>query len=253
MADGGEIVRVTEAVEATALTPMQLLSTALERGAGVETLEKLMDLQNRWEDREARKAFEVAMTAAKAEIPTIKKNRHVGFASKNGGASTDYRHEDFAEIARTVAPILAKHGLSYRYRTASPTDGPVEVTCIISHRLGYSEENTLQAGRDSTGNKNSIQAIGSTVTYLQRYTLKAALGLAAENDDDGEAAEDPPITDEQRAQLAAKIDETGADIEKFCEHMRIGALVDLPQSAFLAAMKALEVRARQKKAQGAKP
>ena len=49
------------------------------------------------------------------------------------------------------------------------------MTCVVSHRLGHSEENTLTAGRDESGNKNNIQAVGSTITYLQRYTLKAAL------------------------------------------------------------------------------
>ena len=245
--DGTEIVRVTGV--AAELTPMQLLSTALERGAGVETLEKLMDLQTRWEDRAARKAFDAAMSEAKKKMPAIKKNRRVAFEGKNGGTKTDYQHEDFAEIARTVNPILAEQGLSYRFRTASPVDGPVEVTCIISHRLGYSEENTLQGPRDVSGNKNNIQAIGSTVTYLQRYTLKAALGLAAENDDDGKGSEgDTLITDEQRAQLSNKIEATGADTAKFCEYLRIDTLADLRQSAFAGAMKALDVKAKAAKA-----
>lgn len=65
----------------------------------------------------------------------------------------------------------------------------VTVTCIISHRDGHFEENTLSAGRDESGNKNSIQAVGSTLTYLQRMTLKASLGLAASDDDDGASAD----------------------------------------------------------------
>jgi hypothetical protein len=58
------------------------------------------------------------------------------------------------------------------------------VTCIIAHSAGYSEENSLSAPFDPSGNKNPLQAIGSAQTYLQRYTLKAALGLAAAKDDD---------------------------------------------------------------------
>jgi hypothetical protein len=173
----------------SALTPMDMLDRAITSGAGIEVLTKLMDLQERWDKNQARKAFDDALSAAKIEIPIIIKNRQVGFDAKAPGkSSTNYRHEDLAEIARTVDPILGKYGLSYRFRTTSLPNEPVTVTCIVSHRLGHSEENVLCAGRDETGNKNSIQALGSTLTYLQRYALKAALGLAASNDDDGMAS-----------------------------------------------------------------
>lgn len=169
-----------------ALTPMQILSNALDRGADVASLEKLMELQERWQRNEARKAFDVALSAAKNEMPTIRKTNEVDFTTGKG--RTHYKFEDLASIANAVNPILSKFGLSYRYRTSSAPNEPVVVTCVLSHEQGHSEENTLSAGRDDTGNKNSIQAIGSTVTYLQRYTLKAALGLAASQDDDGQAA-----------------------------------------------------------------
>jgi hypothetical protein len=78
-----------------------------------------------------------------------------------------------------VTPILGKYGLSYRYRVSSNVNEPIVVTCVVSHKDGHFEETTLLAGRDDSGNKNSIQQVGSTLTYLQRMTLKAALGLAA--------------------------------------------------------------------------
>jgi hypothetical protein len=63
------------------------------------------------------------------------------------------------------------------------------------------EETTLPGMPDLSGNKNPIQAIGSAVTYLQRYTLKAALGLTVskEEDDDARSADTPakPVTGEQ--------------------------------------------------------
>src|SRR5690242_5808471 len=99
-----------------AITPMDMLNNAVERGADITVLEKLMALQERWEANQARKAFDEAMAAAKAEIPTIRKNRTVDFTSTKG--RTHYRHEDLAEIAETVNPILSKHGLSYRFRTS---------------------------------------------------------------------------------------------------------------------------------------
>jgi hypothetical protein len=228
----------------TMITPMTMIDRALATGAAPETLEKLLALQERWEANQGRKAFDEAMAAAKAEIPTITKNRKVGYEHKNGGGETSYRHEDLGEIARVVAPILAKHGLSYRYRTTSEINHPVSVTCIVSHRDGHFEENTLVAGADNSGKKNSIQAIGSTITYLQRYTLKAALGLAASSDDDGGKADqtedDGPITEDQAKAIRDLASDVGADLERFCTYFRIEAVPDLPARDFNRAMQSLE-------------
>jgi len=223
-----------------ALTPMGMLDRAVASGASIETLDKLMGLQERWEKNQARKAFDNAMAAAKAEITPIIKNRKVDFTSQKG--RTNYQYEDLAGIARQVDPILTKHGLSYRYKTSTENNS-VMVTCIIAHRDGHSEENALSAGRDESGNKNSIQAVGSTVTYLQRYTLKAALGLAASNDDDGAAANaGATISDEQVEKIRSLIDEVNADIPKFCRYFKIEKTSDLPAKRFNDAIQALEAK-----------
>ena len=224
------------------VTPMAMIDRALALNASPDTLERLFALQERWEANEARKAFDTAMAAAKAEIPVIVKNRQVGYAHKSGGDSTNYRHEDLGEIARTVDPILARHGLSYRWRTTSEINQPVSVTCIVSHRSGHSETNTLSAGRDDSGKKNSIQQVGSTITYLQRYTLKAALGLAAAADDDGRRADEPGgyITDEQAAELRALAADTKTDMARFCTYMKVESLVEISARDFPKAKAALE-------------
>jgi len=235
-------------VPAGPLTPMAILDRAVERGATPEILEKLMALQERWRATQAKQGFDEAMAAAKAEIPVIFKNRTVDFTSAKG--RTNYRHEDMAGIARQVDPILAKHGLSYRYRTSSVPNEPVTVTCIVSHRDGHSEENTLSAGRDDTGNKNSIQQIGSTVTYLQRYTLKAALGLSASTDDDARGAttiDATPITEAQDDEIKKLIgarSNPGAALEKFLSIFKIESTSDLPASEFERAKSALQKPAK---------
>lgn len=222
-----------------AMTPMDMLNKAVSQGANIDVLEKLMSLQERWEANQARKAFDEAMASAKAEIPVIIKNRTVDFTSAKG--RTHYRHEDLAEVARTVTPILARHGLSYRFRTSSAVNEPVVVTCIVSHRDGHFEENTLTAGRDDSGNKNNIQAVGSTLTYLQRMTLKAALGLAASDDDDGAASAGSPdtVSDEKLAQLVELAEAVSADKAAFCKYMKIKSLADLPAKDFDRAVAAL--------------
>lgn len=207
---------------------LDIVRAAMATG-NVEMLREAVALAKELDAIANRKAFDLAMSEAKAKLPVIRKNRRVHFSSRSGGDSTDYRHEDLAEIARTIDPILSEHGLSYRFRVASPINEPVSVTCIVSHRDGHFEETTLTAGRDDDkSNKNSIQRIGSTVTYLQRYTLKAALGLAASADDDGrgiETTDDTPaytpppgsITDEQAAYLRETLEAKGASERAFLQ------------------------------------
>lgn len=221
-------------------TPMEMLNRAVMSGATPETLERLLALQERWEASQARKAFDEAIAAARAEIPPIKKNREVSF----GAGKTAYKHEDMAEIERTILAILSKHGINYRFRT-TVADKMIIVTCVLS-RGGYREENSLPGPADTSGSKNALQAIGSAVTYLQRYTLKAALGLSASEDDDAVAgadlrsSDDFFVTPEQIAELERLIKLTGRPVDRFCMKYRIDALSKLPASSYDEAVTFLE-------------
>lgn len=240
---------VVPATERAVVTPMEMLDRAVSQGANVETLTQLMNLQERWEANQARKAFDEAMASAKANMPAIVKSRKVDFTTQKG--RTNYQYEDLASIMNQVGPVLSANGLSVRYRTLAEPNQPISVTCIISHRMGHSEENTLMAGRDESGNKNSIQAIGSTVTYLQRYTLKAALGLAAAADDDGAKADDTgAITEAEREIILTMIEETGSDTAKFCEVLQIDSIADMPAVKFRRAISMLETKKRKVAANG---
>ncbi len=240
MADtSGQEIATMEARELPALpaTPMDMLARALDRGADLTVLEKLMDLQERHEKNQAKKAFDAAIADAKKEIKPIVRKRQ-GNNSK--------KYADLAAYAEGVDEILANNGLSYRHRSEQPDD-KIWVTCILSHRDGYSEETTLNSSPDTSGNKNAIQAIGSTITYLQRYTLGLALGLASAEDDDGQAAGgDAAITSEQLKELIALKDKSGADLQKLCAYFQIEALPDLRQSQFQNAKAALQAKVAQK-------
>lgn len=216
-------------------TPMDMLLRAVSSGASIEVMEKLLALQERWEANQARRAFDAAVATAKAAIPIIGRNRK---------GHNDKQYADFSAYAKAVDPILGENGLSYRFRTVQ-TD-KISVTCILSHRDGHSEENTLAGPADTTGSKNAIQAIGSTLTYLQRYSLVQALGLAAGDDDNGAAAGAAvdTISDEQRDVLLGLIETTGADIAKFCRFMNVEALPEILASQFGKAKLALEAKTK---------
>ena len=157
--------------------------------ADLDKLERMLAMKERIDAQNARVAFASALAAARAEIPPIVKDATVDFTSQKG--RTHYKHETLAGIAKVIDPILSKHGLSYRFRTEQGQGG-VRVTCIIAHAAGHNEETSLACAPDGSGSKNPFQAVGSAVTYLQRYTLKAALGLSAEVDDDAQSAAPRP-------------------------------------------------------------
>lgn len=222
------------------------LMAMIERAAmspefDVAKLQQLLDVRDRWEAKEARKAFDAAISAAKAEIKPIIKNREVDFTSQKG--RTRYDYEDLAQIAEHIDPILSRHGLSYRHRPKQ--DGKkLSITCILSHQAGHSEETTLAADNDDTGNKNGIQGIGSTATFLQRYTLKLALGLSAAKDDDGRAgvAQIERINADQAANVRALIEEVKADESKFLRYLKVKSIEDIPAQALKHAISALEAK-----------
>lgn len=242
-------VTVVERAVPPDATPMQILGQAIARGATPEILSQLLDLQRQWKRDIALEAFNAAIAEAKGELPVIIKDTTVGFEHKQGEGRTDYMHETMAGIARVVNPILQKNGLSYRYRTnVTVEDGRewIYVTCILSHRGGHSEETTLRGPPDISGKKNPIQAIGSTTTYLQRYTLKAALGLAAAPDDDARGGPDEPIDQEQVDNLKALVAETGADLKKFLTWAKVKDITEITKPYYADCVATLEQKKKGK-------
>jgi hypothetical protein len=228
------------------------IATLVERvivdpNASIEKLEALLAMQERVRNAEAKAAFDAAVAAAKAEVKPIQKSGRVDYTHNN--RQTQFNHETMADIATAVDAALARHGLSYRYRSAQE-DGNVVITCILAHRDGYAEETTLRGSPDASGSKNSYQAVGSAVTYLQRYTLKLALGLAAAHDDDGQAAKamNEAISEEQLAELHTLVDQSGADLPRLLKHFRIAGLSELPSKKFGIAQQMLRQKAREAEA-----
>ena len=115
--------------------------------------------------------------------PVLTKEREVNFRN------TNYKYVGLAECANPIAAGMSPHGLSHAWYPEQK-DGMIGVRCVITHVLGHSEETVLYAEPDnSQDTKNNIQRVGSTVTYLERYTLLALTGLAAgDMDDDGRSA-----------------------------------------------------------------
>jgi len=191
-------------------SPASMLALAVQKGMAPETIAKLMDLRDRWEAAEAKKAFDSALAAFKKDPPELVKNKHVSFEHQNGGGKTDYYHATLDEVSVKIGKALAPHGLSHRWDVEQLDGGMIRVTCVLAHSAGHAIKVPMQAGRDETGKKNNIQSVGSTVTYLQRYTLLAATGMAVKGqDDDGRGSEgkEDLLSEAQISDFIATFDE----------------------------------------------
>lgn len=147
---------------------------AVESGADLERLSKLMDLHERFEDRQAEKAFNQAMADFRTESMTILKTKYVDIA---GGAK--FWHAELGNIVEEVIPKMSKYGLFHTWIPKQRDDKQIEISCVIRHALGHaSAPTTLFAPPDTLGGKAPIHAIAATTTFLQRYTFLMSIGLA---------------------------------------------------------------------------
>lgn len=179
------VAQVQERSAAT--TPHQLLALAVQQGASLDQLERLMALQERFEANEARKAYADAFAAFKSGEPIhIQKDKRVKFTTQKG--TTEYTHATIGNVVKVLTEALGRYGFSHAWNSKQDRQF-VTIECSLRHRSGHHESVSMSAEIDTSGSKNHIQAIGSTVTYLQRYTLLAITGCATTDqpDDDGAA------------------------------------------------------------------
>lgn len=185
MSETGSVIIVDERVRRQTMptpineaTPMALIQMAVQRGADIDYLKQLMDLQERHEANEAKKAYNAAFAAFKSEAITILRSKEVTDGPLKGKA-----YAELYSIIDAVAPAMSRHGLSHSWKITRDDKDWIEVTCTVKHELGHFETNAQGGPPDAGGAKNAIQARASTVTYLQKYTLKGICGVSDRNDD----------------------------------------------------------------------
>lgn len=120
-----------------------------------------------------------ALAKFQGECPSIELSEEVKVSTKSGG-SYSFKYASLPTIKETIKPYLAKHGLSY---IQSAENGLMST--FIYHVGGEWLRSNLPFNPPVTA---SAQELGSWITYLKRYSLCAALGLVAEEDDDANVA-----------------------------------------------------------------
>lgn len=169
-----------EQQENTMLTVIERLAT--DSAADIGKLEKMLDMQERVLNRNAAQSFAADMAAMQSEMPRVLELAQ--------GHNTKYaRLEDINDAIR---PTLQKFGFCITFRIDQPSTELVSVTAVCSHKLGHSEHASMTLPIDKSGNKNAVQAIGSTVSYGKRYTMCALLNISTGDDTNGAGLTPPP-------------------------------------------------------------
>lgn len=212
----------TALAKAPEASPMTLLAGMDMSKVEPDKLEKLLDIQAKWEGREAEKRLAEAMAAFQRDVPSIIKSRksHVGnFASLD-------------DIMYAIRPVLADNGLSISFDTSIPAPGQLTAICHVMHSGGAKFNRSVTAPVDQKMSVNDTQKMGSAVSYCKRYVLIAALNLIVSDhaDDDGKGAGTQYITAEQVNELETKL--------SYCPAGTLASLLEWAEAPSLATIEA---------------
>lgn len=214
------------------LAMMERLATS--KDVDVAKIEKMMDLQERILNRNAKQEYMAAFAQMQPEIPAIIKT----------GKTNNSTYAKYENIVEGVQDILGNYGFGFSHRVRQ-SDGKIEITCILSHRGGHSEETQFVSPADTSDSKNSVQAIGSTISYGKRYTLNALLGISTKDEDnDGNGA---VVETEVAVEIDQLINSTGTKKDSFLAMFGIKDVRDLLEKDYETAKRFLQMKKNAKK------
>jgi len=137
-------------------------------------------------------------------------------------------------------PILSKHGFSLSFSNETIENG-IKIFGTLAHKEGHQKTVNLSLPLDTSGNKNNIQAVGSTLQYGKRYIVGMLLNVVTEGeDDDGNRGAADFINEEQAANISALITEVKANKIFFLKAFKAVSIETIQSSEYERAIKALE-------------
>ncbi|WP_252106985.1 MULTISPECIES: ERF family protein [unclassified Halomonas] len=197
---------------------------ALNPDVDIDKMERLLQMQERVMDRQAMMAYSAAMAAMQTELPSIEERGQ----TNNGFYAT------LEDIVDAVRPILQKHGFAVSFRIQTQERG-IQVTGVLMHKDGHREETSMLLPADMSGNKNAVQAFGSSTSYGKRYVLCALLNITTRGqDDNGQTstrAAVKRVTAFQAGQIQRLISQCPATTQEWFSG-KYGAAVQVPQADF---------------------
>lgn len=205
-------------------TPMVLLQQAIDRGLTTTDLERLAALQERWEERQAAKAFGEALAKFQSLCPVVKKSRRADTGK------FAYTYASYDDIHFAIRALLAECGLTVSFDTTTE-GGAVKVTCHVRH--GSHVQSTAFVVPMPQLSTNNTQSFGAALSYGKRYALCAALNIVVSDEDDDASALVERITDEEAADLREMLRQSGRTEERFLQWARANSIEELSRAKFI--------------------
>lgn len=142
------------------------------------------------------------------------------------------------EVVNVIKKPLSKNGLAYIQEPMSDDGVTVSIVTTIMHESGeWIESNPLKLKNE----KPTAQGSGSSITYARRYQLTSMLGIASEEDDDGNiASRSEKITTEQAQQIRDLAKSKKITEEYICKFRKCNKFEELTESDWKAAMEWLK-------------
>lgn len=154
---------------------------AMQNGRSIEELRELYAFKREIDADIAKRALTQAMAAFGAESVCIQKDKT--------NKQYDSKYSSISALVNTTRPFLSKHGLAADWEVDQANG--ITVTCTITHVMGGSKSRSVRFPLDTSGSKNALQQIKSSVTYGKIAAYELACGLASEEgnlDDDANGA-----------------------------------------------------------------
>lgn len=214
----------------------------LDKDLDFARVKEAMELLERIQARAAKMAFIEALARAQPKLPVIDQNGQIIIHNKedrqknvrNPRVEQRTKYAMWADIAEAITPVIAAEGLTLSFTNDGGAGGMISVTCLLRHIRGHEERTTLVLPHDSSGSKNPVQAIGSSLQYGKRYTAGLLLNFVSragpERDDDGKSSDERAqvIGEDKARELERALEACGADMNLFKEHFAIDDLAELP-------------------------
>lgn len=165
------------------INPEKLLTTALQKGLPVETIEKLLkmreDLKREW----AREQYYFYLSKFQESCPKIKKDKKVYCKGK-----LRFSYAPLGKIVEQVKDKLKDCGFSYNLKTKQEKE-QVTVICFAHHLAGHSEETEITMPIEKDAYMNEAQKVASAITYAKRYAFCNVFGIMTADEDIEDAKE----------------------------------------------------------------
>lgn len=225
-------------------TPTDMINQAIESGASLDQLEKLLILKERFDANEARKTFSAAFSIVQSKIDSIVKTKL--------NPQTHSKYATLDNILEIAKPAYTAEGFSMIFYEGDTTVAEnIRVCADVLHKDGHKETYHIDIPCDGVGIKGNIfmtktHTKASSTAYGRRYLTCMVWNIATSDDSDGNG-EIEKISAEELETLKAHLTSIDTPLDKFLEYMKIEKLEDMAKSDMKKALNAIEAKRQVKK------